>query len=120
MNVGEKARDDEKFYNRRSELYWGLRERFKSGDISIPKDDILLSQLTALRYSYTPRGQIKVEGKDDLRKRRPQGAKWQSPDRADALMLCFAQGGNAWVPVSYAGAPVPVAIPSFGGGRAVL
>ena len=103
VNVGEKARDDEKFYNRRSELFWGLRERFKSGDISIPKDDVLLSQLTALRYSYTPRGQIKVESKDDLKKRRPQGAKWTSPDRADALMLAFAQGGPKWLPVSLYG-----------------
>ncbi len=117
VNVGERARDDEKFYNRRSELFWGLRERFQQGDISIPKDDILLSQLTALRYSYTPRGQIKVESKDDLRKRRPQGAKWTSPDRADALMLCFASAANRWVPVSAAGEAVPVKLPGFGAGR---
>jgi hypothetical protein len=119
VNVGEKARDDEKFYNRRSELFWGLRERFKSGDISIPKDDdVLLSQLTALRYSYTPRGQIKVESKDDLRKRRPQGAKWTSPDRADALMLAFATAGNRWLPQSAAGEAVKVPLPGFAPGRA--
>jgi phage terminase large subunit len=115
INVGQAAHDKEKFYDRRSELYWGLRERFKSGDISIPKDDVLLSQLTSLRYSYTPRGQIRVEGKDELRKRRPQGAKWQSPDRADALMLCFASSGPRWVPIAMAGEGIAVGMAGWGG-----
>jgi hypothetical protein len=113
INVGAQARDKEKFYNRRSELFWGLRERFKQGDISIPKDDMLLSQLTALRYFYTPRGQIQVESKDDLKKRRPQGAKWTSPDRADALMLAFAAGGNRWQPAALAGEAVHAGMPGW-------
>lgn len=104
INVGEKARDSEKFYDRRSELYWALRERFRSGDISIPQDDsMLLDQLTQLRFSYTPRGQIRLESKDDMRKRRPPGTRWQSPDRADALMLAFATAGNRWTPISMVG-----------------
>jgi hypothetical protein len=112
--VNQAARDKEKFYDRRSELYWGLRERFKTGDISIPSDDALLSQLTALRYSYTPRGQIRVEGKDELKKRRPVGAKWQSPDRADALMLTYASGGERWAPAALAGEGVAISLPGWG------
>jgi len=115
INVGQAAHDKEKFYDRRSELYWGLRERFKQRDISIPNDDVLLSQLTALRYSYTPRGQIRVEGKDELKKRRPAGAKWQSPDRADALMLAFATSGPRWIPIAMAGEGVAVGMPGWGG-----
>jgi phage terminase large subunit len=115
INVGNAAWAKEKFYDRRSELYWGLRERFKTGDISIPKDDILLSQLTALKYSYTSRGQIRVEGKDELRKRRPQGAKWMSPDRADALMICYSQAGMRWEPAAVGGSEgVTIRLPEVG------
>lgn len=99
VNVGEAAFDTEKFANRRAELYWGLRERFREGDISIPADDsLLLDQLTQIRFSYTPRGQIKIESKDEMKKRRPAGTKWQSPDRADALMLAFAVQRTGFVP----------------------
>src|SRR5947207_10255610 len=64
VNVGEAAFDTEKFANRRAELYWGLRERFREGDISSPADDsLLLDQLTQIRFSYTPKGQIKIDRK---------------------------------------------------------
>ncbi len=92
VNVGENASDSEQFANRRSEIFWGLRERFKTGDISIPKEDtLLMGQLIALKFSYTSRGQIKLESKEDMRKNRSEGASWRSPDRADALSLCFAK-----------------------------
>lgn len=108
INVGEKARDSERFFDRRTEIFWGLRERFRDGDISIPKEDsILLDQLTQLRFGYTPRGQLRLESKDEMRKRRPSSSKWTSPDRADALALAFAAGGNRWKPVSLAGAERP-------------
>lgn len=101
LNVGEAALDTEKYYLKRSEIFWGLRERFRLGEISIPKDDqILVDQLTQLRYSYTPRGQIKLESKDDMRKNRPSSSRWQSPDRADALALAFAFGGARYIPAS--------------------
>lgn len=99
VNVGESAFDSEKFANRRAELYWGLRERFREGTIAIPAEDsLLLDQLTQIRFGYTPRGQIKIESKDELKKRRPAGTKWQSPDRADALMLAFATIPSGFVP----------------------
>jgi phage terminase large subunit len=98
VNVSEAAFDKERFYNQRSELFWGLAERFKAGEISIPEDTMLIDQLTCLQYTYTPRGQIKLESKPDMKKRRVSGTRWQSPDRADALCLAYSQSGPRWLP----------------------
>ena len=86
LQAGSAAADSERFVNARAEWYWGLRERFEQGDIDIdPADDDLASQLGAIRFEYTSRGQIKIESKDDMAKRG-----MPSPDRADALMLAYA------------------------------
>jgi len=104
VNVGESAMDSEHYANRRSEIFQGLSDRFKQGDISLPgEDQILLSQLTALKFSYTPRGQMKLESKEDLRKRRGTSLGWASPDRADALALAFCVAGPRYLPFAEAG-----------------
>ncbi len=83
MQAGAAAQDRERFVNSRAEWYWALRERFESGDISLdPADEELAAQLGAIKYKYTPRGQVQIESKDDMRKRG-----MPSPDRADAVML---------------------------------
>ncbi|MCH8222973.1 MAG: hypothetical protein IH868_06130 [Chloroflexi bacterium] len=84
-NVSARASNSEQFLNARAEIFDGLRERFESGRISIPEDRELIGQLAALRYSFTSSGQMKLEGKDELRRRG-----LPSPDRADALALAFA------------------------------
>ncbi len=84
-NVSAKASNSEQFLNARAEIFDGLRVRFESGRISIPEDRELIGQLAALRYSFTSSGQMKLEGKDELRRRG-----LPSPDRADALALAFA------------------------------
>lgn len=89
MNTSEAAYDKERFANKRAEWYWGLRERFQSGDIAIPPDDELASQLASLKYKFDSRGRIQIESKEDMRKRG-----LPSPDKADALMLAFATGLN--------------------------
>jgi phage terminase large subunit len=86
INVGERSSDPEKFVNLKSELFWGLRERAEAGEISGLTDDRTIAQLTGLRYLQNSRGQIVIESKDDARKR---GVK--SPDRAEAVMLAFAE-----------------------------
>lgn len=86
VNVGAQAFDREAFANLRAELYWALRERFFDGDIAIPPDDDeLASELVSLRFERTSRGQIRIEAKEDMQKRG-----LHSPDRADALVLAFA------------------------------
>ena len=56
----------------------------ESGDITIPDDEALVTQLAVIRYKVNSRGQILIESKDDMKRRG-----LSSPDRADALMLTF-------------------------------
>ena len=88
VNVGEKPTTNdaaEQYVNLKAELYWSLRERFRDGTISGLTDQMALAQLAGLRYEHDARGRIKIESKEDARKR---GVK--SPDRAEAIMLAFA------------------------------
>ena len=50
--------------------------------IQIPNDNELKNQLASLKIQYTSDGRIKIESKDDMKKR---GLK--SPDKADALAI---------------------------------
>ena len=83
---GEKPTTGE-FINKRAETWWAMREAFRLGDITIeaPDPDGMKYQLTAPKYSYDSKGRIRLESKDDMKKR---GVK--SPDRADALAMSFA------------------------------
>lgn len=86
VNVGEKAKDDERFANLRAELYWHVRTLFEMGLIDIdPLDEDLASELAEIRFERTSRGQVKIESKREARAR---GVK--SPNRADALMLAMS------------------------------
>lgn len=72
------------FFNLRSEIYWRFRESIDptSGlDISLPDDDELLADLCAARYSVVG-GKIKVESKEEIKKRIGR-----SPDCSDAVLL---------------------------------
>ena len=90
----------ERFRNKRAENWWALRERFrktyrfvKKGDtrydadelISIPQDQILITQLSQPTWQLTGSGKIKIESKEDMRDRGVG-----SPDRADSIVMCFA------------------------------
>lgn len=89
VNVGEAARNGEQFFNRKAEHYWGLRDRLLKDRIPGLTDQRAIAQLASLKYKSTPRGQVQIESKEDARKR---GIK--SPDRAEAIMLCFADEGE--------------------------
>ena len=93
VNVGLKARDDKKFVNAKAEYYWGLRMRVQAGDLTGLADEKALGQLTSIKYKQNPRGQIVIEGKDEMRKR---GVK--SPDRAESVMLAQAEAVAAPIP----------------------
>jgi hypothetical protein len=69
-NGGEAPIDKERFVNARAEDYWTLRERFEQGEIDIdPDDDKLAAQLGSIKWGIDSRGRIKIESKDDMRKR---------------------------------------------------
>ena len=89
INVGRRSRRPETYANLRAEAYWTLAERFRSGNISIPDDNELVSELAALRYYYDRNSHVKIECKDEMRKRG-----LRSPDKADALMLAFLAQGH--------------------------
>lgn len=95
MQSGQAPRDNERFLNARAEWFWGLRERFEAGDISLDKDEDLAAQLANIKYKFTSWGQIQIESKDDMKRRGVH-----SPDRADALMLAFAfnEVESDWTP----------------------
>jgi hypothetical protein len=66
-----------------------LRSLFKPSknnhsDISIPNDPELKKQLEEIRYKYSSERKIKIEAKEEMKKR--LGV---SPDKADALGLAF-------------------------------
>ena len=83
INFGSAGSDPEKYANARSEIFWLLRERFRLGDIALDvQDKKLLRDLSVLRYKMTSKGQIKLEAKDEAKRRLGY-----SPDRADALAL---------------------------------
>lgn len=78
---------DNRFQDRRSEMYWKMAEWLKRGG-TIPDMPDLRAELVAPNFQYKATGKItkfKLESKDEMRKRG-----LQSPDRADALALTFA------------------------------
>ena len=89
VNVGMPSNEPEMFYNLRAEIYWNLRERFINGEIDLsglPKEvfEDLSAQLSNINFEYTIKGQIKIESKEEMKKRG-----LPSPDKADALALAF-------------------------------
>jgi phage terminase large subunit len=91
INVAEsEAVNDnaERQFNRlRDELWWKGREWLEAKDCKFADDDDTIAELTVPTYSILSNGLIKVEGKDEMKKR---GVK--SPNRADSWLLTFAGG----------------------------
>lgn len=75
--------DDGRNFNLRARMWRDMRE-WLTGQVSIPNDPDLETDLTALRYSYR-QGKLLLESKEEAKKR---GIR--SPDSADALALTFA------------------------------
>ncbi len=89
VNVALPAHDPERFANRRAEVYWGLRERLRTGDISLQPSETLAEQLSSLCYGVDSRGRIRIESKDSMRRRGIA-----SPDHADMLAMLFDSSGE--------------------------
>jgi len=90
VNGSASSRDPERYANRRAELYWGLRERFRQGAIAITDDPIMAEELASIRYRINSRGQIQIESKEEMKKRIAR-----SPDRADMLAMLFDSSWDA-------------------------
>jgi len=85
VNVGASAKDEEHFANIRAENYWAVKHWIREADL--PRDDDFY-QLANVKYRWSSerRGQLRIEGKDEMKKRG-----LDSPDVADALMLTFTR-----------------------------
>ncbi|MBR0315966.1 MAG: hypothetical protein IJQ99_03795 [Synergistaceae bacterium] len=88
VNVAERSSDPERYHNMRAELWWNLRELLdpEKKPIALPDDDELLAELSSVKYKIDSRGAIQIESKEEMKKRLGR-----SPDRADAVVLAFAQ-----------------------------
>lgn len=89
---------EERFLNLRAQLYWELRERFNPqhpSPLAIPPTKELEFELANLQYETTSKGKIKIESKEDMKKRG-----LDSPNNADALMLTMMGEGADAMPIS--------------------
>lgn len=84
VNVAESASIDDTYNRLRDELWFKMRKWLEKKSCKLFDDDTLIAELTLPRYAYVSSGKIKVESKDELKKRYPR-----SPDCADSLALTF-------------------------------
>ncbi|MDR2008708.1 MAG: hypothetical protein LBQ34_07040 [Alphaproteobacteria bacterium] len=88
VHFSSRAANPKKYVNRRAEM-WGLLGEFIKEDGYIVYNDTLLQQISSAEYGYNSSGQLKLESKDEIKKRLKA-----SPDGADACVLTFAAQGN--------------------------
>jgi hypothetical protein len=92
VNVSEAVEypeeDQEKYANKRAQMWWLGRELSKPREgigrptWALPDDEKLLRQLSGPKYGHTSGGMIRIEKKADMAKRGVP-----SPDRAEAVLL---------------------------------
>ena len=91
VNVAESSSQKENFMRLRDQLWWSCREFFQEKQCRIEPGldliDDLIGELSSVRYTIQSNGKVKVEGKDEMKKRG-----LPSPNLADALNLTFAEG----------------------------
>lgn len=82
------AENKEKFRNLRAQTHWSVRDRAKSKEgLRGVRDPETIGQLTTIRWNENTRGQVEIESKE----RREKDRGLPSPDRADALIMAFAE-----------------------------
>ena len=88
VNFGEKAQDQERYANRRAEM-WNRVNEWLNGELPVSvvdEDNLLLTDLTAPKKKYDKIGRLLLEPKEDIKKRIGR-----STDVGDALALTFAE-----------------------------
>jgi hypothetical protein len=85
VNVGTATQFPDQFANLKAQLYWKLRELFQDVAIHGLNDELAISQLASIKWKANLRGLTQIESKDEMAKRGVG-----SPDRAEAIMLAFA------------------------------
>lgn len=86
VNFGESAFEKDKYFNKRAEMWALMNEWLGEQPCQIPDSDTLHADLCGPQYSYDSNGRLKLERKEDMKKRG-----LSSPDEGDALALTFAE-----------------------------
>jgi hypothetical protein len=85
INVGESPAIKGQYMNLRAELWGKAKTWLEARDCKLPRDERLVNELSSPRYSFMSNGKLKLESKDDMKRRG-----LASPDAADAFVLTFA------------------------------
>ena len=88
VNVAESSAMHPTAMRLRDELWLRAKEWLEAKDCVLPDNEMLAKELVAPRYTFTSSGKLKVESKDEMKRRGVS-----SPDVADAFCLTF--GGIA-------------------------
>lgn len=86
VNSSESPYDAQKYTNKRAEMWGEIKEWLTNQPAQIPDSDELQADLTQIRYFYDSNNALKMEKKEDMKKRG-----FRSPDMADSLGLTFAK-----------------------------
>jgi hypothetical protein len=86
VNSAVRAADPERYYNKRAECWFRMKEWIEDAPNRLPNDPALIADLSAPSYKYSSNGSRLIESKDDMKKRQVR-----SPDGADALAMTFAE-----------------------------
>ena len=100
VNSSNSPLDATKYTNKRAEMWGEIREWLEKQPASMPDSDELQADLTQIRYAYDSNNALKMEKKEDMKKRG-----FRSPDMADSLGLTFAKQVTDMT--SYAPIPEP-------------
>ena len=88
FNGGERARRPDRYVNAIAEAWMEMSQAFRDGIMDIDDNPALVAQLSSRRYIIQGDRRIKLESKDDFKKRARS-----SPDDADALAMTFGSPG---------------------------
>ncbi len=89
VESAERAYQTTRFNNKRTEMWYRLREFLRTSTVKLPNDEAMLGQLSSPRYSFDASGRYCLETKDDMKKRG-----LRSPNIADAIVYSFAYDGR--------------------------
>jgi hypothetical protein len=85
INSGRSALDQDKYFNKRAEMWGLMKEWLEEEPVSIPDSNSLAADLCAPFYKPDSLNRVKLEKKEEMKDRNVR-----SPDEADALALTFA------------------------------
>ena len=85
INVSEAPSLKGQYRNLRAELWFKAKEWLETRAVRLPNDELLMAELTAVRFKYSSAGKQQIESKEEIKRRG-----LPSPDRADAFVLTFA------------------------------